>query len=102
MKRRHQQPKREKDAFYIFDILNRFEKNWDFLVLDVKKAISEFKRYREVKSFASDFLAHFREATSEGTILVMNEYNRSYSDKFSLTENQVVAFVKSFSRQLSV
>lgn len=102
LKRRDQLAKKEKDAFYIFDILNRFESNWEFLVSEIAQTMKAFDAYKEVRSFTNDFSEFFKEPTSEGILLIMSEYNRTYVDEFDLSDAQAVAFIQSFIQKLSM
>ncbi len=95
--RRDQTVKREKDSFYVFDILNRFAEHHEYLAQEV---IAVCKGFKQAKSFPRDFCAFYADSESEGIVLLMAEYRRSYSEKFPLTAEQACAFIREFSRLL--
>ncbi len=100
LRRRQSSATQEKDAFYIFDILNRFEAEWNYLGSDIKRVIETFSCYREVKSFVLDFEIFFKDEKSEGIILLMNEYERGYKNKFNLSRPQAVKYFSDFIKVL--
>lgn len=88
---------KQKDAFYIFDFLVRFEKSWQILIRQMQDLIQsgDFK-CRQVKDFVRSFRAFFSSETSEGVMLLMEEYNRSYAGKYKLTARQAFDQVDRF------
>lgn len=94
--RRTDQTKREKDAFYLFDVLNRFKSNREGIAIAVAVLIKKYIKIHDIRDFKIKFQKFFESRSSEGIVLFMSEYNRTYKEKFEITEEQVIAHFQDF------
>jgi hypothetical protein len=87
---------KQKDAFYIYDFLNRFEKNWPEILNGLLKVVEKYKKQKVVRNFFGDFQKFFSTPSSEGVLLLLEEHRRTYSSSYSLSAEQVVGYVRKF------
>lgn len=96
LSRRSHDAKKEKDAFYLYDVLNRFKSNHKLIGESTSELIKKYNKIGDVKNFKRNYLDFFNSPSSEGIKLFMREYNRTYIDQFKISENQVVAHFMDF------
>jgi len=80
--RRDSPAQREKDSFYILDVLNRFADNHEYLAKEVSRVV---RQHKPAQRFLTDFREFYGSVAAEGIVLLMTEYRRSYTGKFPLT-----------------
>lgn len=98
--RRQTPAQKEKDAFYLFDVINRFKSKLPQIAAKLNQLIADKNSIRDVKNFKDDYNKFFSTVSSGGITLFMNEYRRGYSERFQIEPEQVVAHFMDFHKLL--
>ena len=91
----------QKDCFYMYELLLKFNANLSELALSVENIIffnDKKTNYSKVKSFKGDFLDYFKDKKSIGITKIMQELkDRGIND---ITEDDVIATFQDFFKLL--